>query len=78
MEPVGLSAYALAKALGDPLPRVNDIEREKREDKVGERAARINPHPHGADGSLRPVRGPCWSIGGATARSTGSRPTADL
>ncbi len=30
MEPVGLSAYALAKALGVPLPRVNDIVREKR------------------------------------------------
>lgn len=30
MEPVRLSAYALAKALGVPLPRVNDIVREKR------------------------------------------------
>ncbi|MGH7744305.1 MAG: HigA family addiction module antitoxin [Steroidobacteraceae bacterium] len=30
MEPVGLSAYALAKARGVPLPRVNDIVREKR------------------------------------------------
>ena len=30
MEPLGLSAYALAKALGVPLPRVNDIVREKR------------------------------------------------
>jgi antitoxin HigA-1 len=30
MEPVGLSAYALAKALSVPLPRVNDIVREKR------------------------------------------------
>jgi antitoxin HigA-1 len=30
MEPVGLSAYALAKALGVPLPRVNDIVRERR------------------------------------------------
>src|SRR5579864_4974649 len=30
MEPVGLSVYALAKALGVPLPRVNDIVREKR------------------------------------------------
>ena len=30
MEPVGLSAYALAKALEVPLPRVNDIVREKR------------------------------------------------
>src|SRR5215470_17830861 len=30
MEPVGLSAYGLAKALGVPLPRVNDIVREKR------------------------------------------------
>lgn len=30
MEPVGLSSYALAKALGVPLPRVNDIVREKR------------------------------------------------
>jgi addiction module HigA family antidote len=29
-EPVGLSTYALAKALGVPLPRVNDIVREKR------------------------------------------------
>ena len=25
MEPAGLSAYALAKALGVPLPRVNDL-----------------------------------------------------
>jgi addiction module HigA family antidote len=30
MEAVGLSAYALAKALDVPLPRVNDIVREKR------------------------------------------------
>ena len=30
MESVGLSAYALAKALRVPLPRVNDIVREKR------------------------------------------------
>lgn len=30
MEPVGLSAYGLAKALSVPLPRVNDIVREKR------------------------------------------------
>ena len=30
MKPVGLSAYALAKSLGVPLPRVNDIVREKR------------------------------------------------
>jgi addiction module HigA family antidote len=30
MKPVGLSAYALAKALDVPLPRVNDIVREKR------------------------------------------------
>ena len=30
MGPVGLSAYALAKALGVPLPRVNDIVRERR------------------------------------------------
>jgi addiction module HigA family antidote len=30
MEPVGLTAYAVAKALGVPLPRVNDIVREKR------------------------------------------------
>jgi addiction module HigA family antidote len=30
MEPVGLTAYALAKALSVPLPRVNDIVREKR------------------------------------------------
>ena len=30
MEPLGLSAYALAKALGVPLPRANDIVREKR------------------------------------------------
>ena len=30
MEPVGLSAHALAKALDVPLPRVNDIVREKR------------------------------------------------
>jgi antitoxin HigA-1 len=30
MEPVGITAYALAKALYVPLPRVNDIVREKR------------------------------------------------
>jgi antitoxin HigA-1 len=30
MKPVGLSAYSLAKALYVPLPRVNDIVREKR------------------------------------------------
>src|SRR5579862_7058772 len=30
MAPVGLSAYALANSLGVPLPRVNDIVREKR------------------------------------------------
>jgi addiction module HigA family antidote len=30
VEPVGLSAYALAEALDVPLPRVNDILREKR------------------------------------------------
>jgi addiction module HigA family antidote len=30
MKPIGLSAYALAKALDVPLPRVNDIVREKR------------------------------------------------
>ncbi len=30
MEPVGLSAYALAKSLQVPLPRVNDIVRETR------------------------------------------------
>lgn len=30
MQPVGLSAYALAKALAVPLPRVNDIVRERR------------------------------------------------
>ena len=30
LEPVSLSAYALAKALDVPLPRVNDIVREKR------------------------------------------------
>ena len=30
LEPIGLSAYALAKALDVPLPRVNDIVREKR------------------------------------------------
>ena len=88
MEPVGLSAYALAKSLGVTLPRVNDIVREKRsispemavllsayfgtsdsywinlqahfdlemaKDKVGKHAAQINPHPHGENGTLRPV-----------------------
>jgi antitoxin HigA-1 len=30
MEPVGLTPYRLAKALGVPLPRVNDIVLEKR------------------------------------------------
>jgi addiction module HigA family antidote len=88
MEPVGLSAYRLAMALDVPLPRENDIVREKRsisaeiavllsayfgtsdgywinlqahfdlemaKGEVGKQAARINPHPHGADGSLLPV-----------------------
>ena len=88
MKPVGLSAYALAKALAVPLPRVNDIVREKRaispemavllsayfgtsdgywinlqahfdlemaKEKVGKQAAQINPHPHAANGTLRPV-----------------------
>ncbi len=88
MEPVGLSAYALAKALDVPLRRVNDIVREKRsispemavllatyfgtsdgywislqghfdlemaKARVGKKAARINPNPHGADGSLQYV-----------------------
>lgn len=41
MEPVGLSAYALAKTLGVPLPRVNDI-------------VRISPHPHGAKAACNP------------------------
>src|SRR5579871_3840043 len=30
IEPLGLTAYALAKALDVPLPRVNDIVRERR------------------------------------------------
>jgi addiction module HigA family antidote len=30
MEPIGLTAYGLAKGLGVTLPRVNDIAREKR------------------------------------------------
>ena len=30
MEPVGLTSYRLAKSLGVPLPRVNDIVLEKR------------------------------------------------
>jgi addiction module HigA family antidote len=30
MSPAGLTAYAIAKALAVPLPRVNDIVREKR------------------------------------------------
>lgn len=30
MDPVGLLAHALTKAIGVPLPRVNDIVREKR------------------------------------------------
>lgn len=30
MEPVGLTSYQLAKALGVPLPRVNDIVLERR------------------------------------------------
>jgi addiction module HigA family antidote len=88
MEPISLSAYALAKALGVSLPRVNDIVREKHsispdmavllsayfgtsdgywinlqrhldlamaKDRVGKQAARISPHPHGADGNLQPV-----------------------
>lgn len=88
MEPVGLTAYALAKSLDVPLPRVNDIVREKRaispemavllsayfgttdaywinlqghydleaaKDRVGKRAARIQPHPHDASGALQPV-----------------------
>jgi antitoxin HigA-1 len=30
MEPMGISAYRLAKEIGVPLPRVNDIVRSKR------------------------------------------------
>ena len=30
LEPLGLSAHALAQALRDPAPRVNDIVRERR------------------------------------------------
>ena len=30
LEPMGLSAYALAKSLRIPLPRVNDVVRERR------------------------------------------------
>ena len=88
MEPVGLTAYALAKALDVPLPRVNDIVREKRaispemavllsayfgtsdgywinlqsyydlenaKNRVKKHAARIQPHPRDADGSLQPL-----------------------
>jgi addiction module HigA family antidote len=89
MEPIGLSAYALARALDVPLPRVNDIVREKRgvspemavllstylgtsesywinlqahhdlqiaKTRVAKHAARISPHPHDANGTLRAVR----------------------
>ena len=53
------NAY-LAKALGVPLPRVNDIVREKRaispemaKDRVAKQAARIQPHPHDATGAVQ-------------------------
>jgi addiction module HigA family antidote len=88
MVPIGLSAYALAKAMSVPLPRVNDIVREKRgispemavllsayfgttdsywinlqshydlemaRERVGKQAARIQPHPHDANGALQPI-----------------------
>jgi addiction module HigA family antidote len=88
MEPVDLTVYALGKALGVPLSRVNNVVRagrpispemavllsayfgtsdgywiglqahldlEMAKDKVGKQAARIRPHPHGADGALQPV-----------------------
>jgi antitoxin HigA-1 len=88
MEPVGITSYALAKALHVPLPRVNDIVREKRaisaemavllsayfgtsdgywinlqayydlvraKDRVAKQVARIQPHPHDANGVLRPA-----------------------
>lgn len=88
MEPVGITAYALAKALHVPLPRVNDIVREKRaispemavllstyfgtsdgywinlqahydlemaKDRVAKQIARIQPHPHDANGALRVI-----------------------
>jgi hypothetical protein len=40
VEPVGLSAHALAKALGVPLPRVNDIVQEKRAISPGAQSVR--------------------------------------
>src|ERR1700748_1076441 len=88
MEPVGITAYALAKALHVPLPRVNDIVREKRaispemagllsaylgtsegywinlqahydlvmaKHRVAKQVARIQPHPHDANGVLQPA-----------------------
>ena len=62
MEPVGITAYALAKALHVPLPRVNDIVREKRaispemaKDRVAKLVARIQPHPRDSNGALQPI-----------------------
>ena len=62
MEPVGITAYALAKALHVPLPRVNDIVREKRtisaemaKDRVAKQVARIQPHPLDAKGALQVI-----------------------
>lgn len=89
MEPVGITAYALAEALHVRLPRVNDIIREKRtisaemavllsayfgtsdsywinlqghydlliaKDRVAKQVARIQPHPHDAEGTLQAIQ----------------------
>lgn len=88
MEPVGITARVLAKALHVPLSKVNNIVREKRtispelavllsayfgtsdaywiklqahydlriaKDRLSKQVARIQPHPHDANGVLRPV-----------------------
>lgn len=88
MEPVGITAYALAKALHVPMSKVIDIVREKRaispelavllsayfgtsdeywiklqthydlrtaKDRLSRQVARIQRHPHDANGALRSV-----------------------
>ena len=59
MKPMGLSAYALAKALDVPLPHVNHIVRARRGDLAGDGRA-----PHGGE----TIPDHC-AVGGETSRS---------
>lgn len=88
MEPVGITAQALAKALHVPVSKVHDVVRERRaisaelalllsayfgtsdeywiklqahydiriaKDRLSNKIARIQPHPHDENGVLRPI-----------------------